>query len=187
MSTPLPGAQDDNRDDEIANILGNFTLGAGSRVRAAQAADRSAEAANRGDTQHEYPSSAHWSEPEFSSAVEAHTEEEPATAIRPYAWTGGRTRTKHILEVETLVSTSAVAASPGAGRLEHESVAELCREPRSVAEVGALLGVPIGVVKVLLGDMADLGLVSVHDTVSDNGSESHLFLMERVLSGLRRL
>ena len=41
---------------------------------------------------------------------------------------------------------------------EHRSIAELCAEPRSVAEVATLLSVPLGVAKVLLGDMANLGL-----------------------------
>ncbi|MFD0491017.1 DUF742 domain-containing protein [Saccharopolyspora spinosporotrichia] len=72
-------------------------------------------------------------------------------------------------------------------RLEHHSIAGLCQHPRSVAEIGALLGVPLGVVRVLIGDMADLGLITVHRTVSENGSTSHLDLMERVLKGLRRL
>ncbi|MER5389922.1 DUF742 domain-containing protein [Saccharopolyspora sp. NPDC002686] len=110
-----------------------------------------------------------------------------ATYIRPYAWTGGRTRSNHRLELETLVSTSEFCQPNRLQRIEHHSIAEICRHPRSVAEVGALLGVPLGVAKVLLGDMADLGLVTVHRTVSESGSTSHFMLMERVLSGLRRL
>ena len=50
---------------------------------------------------------------------------------------------------------------------EHRSIAELCAEPRSVAEVATLLSVPLGVAKVLLGDMAghlgiDVAVVDVH-------------------------
>jgi hypothetical protein len=56
-----------------------------------------------------------------------------------------------------------------------------------VAEVASLLCVPLGVAKVLLGDMAELGLVTVHKTANGGGNASHLKLMERVLSGLRRL
>jgi Protein of unknown function (DUF742) len=110
-----------------------------------------------------------------------------ATYIRPYSWTGGRTRSKQQLELETLVSTSELCQATRLERLEHHSIADLCRHPRSVAEVGAVLGVPLGVAKVLLGDMADLGLITVHHTVTENGSSSHLMLMKRVLSGLRRL
>ncbi|WP_017976862.1 DUF742 domain-containing protein [Actinopolyspora halophila] len=111
----------------------------------------------------------------------------PAASIRSYAWTGGRTKTNVELELETLVSTGA-NYRPGAPlRQEYQSVVQLCGHPRSVAEVGALLGVPFGVAKVLLADMAEQGLVDVHQTVTDSGSEPHMMLMERVLSGLRRL
>jgi hypothetical protein len=111
----------------------------------------------------------------------------PAASIRPYSWTGGRTRSDYALELETLVSVSEMCQYHRLERLEQQSIAELCRYPRSVAEIGALLGVPLGVAKVLIGDMANLGLVTVHRTVTSSGSTSHLMLMERVLSGLRRL
>ena len=119
--------------------------------------------------------------------VEASLGEELATYIRPYAWTGGRTKSKYQLELETLVSTSDLCRTANLERLEHYSIADLCQQPRSVAEVGAFLSVPLGVTKVLLGDMADLGLIVVHHTVRETGGSSHLMLMERVLSGLRRL
>jgi hypothetical protein len=115
------------------------------------------------------------------------TEDAQAASIRPYAWTGGRTKSNVRLELETLVSTSE-SYRPGLPlRLEHQSIVELCRHPRSVAEVGALLSVPLGVARVLLADMAEMGVITVHQTVTDGGSEPHLMLMERVLSGLRRL
>jgi hypothetical protein len=111
-----------------------------------------------------------------------------SAAVRPYAWTRGRTRSGLDLQIETLVSTS----SRGRDQLallqfEHRSVADLCERAHSVAEVAALLSVPLGVAKVLLGDMAGLGLVVVHRSSGSNGDTPDLALMERVLSGLRRL
>jgi hypothetical protein len=92
------------------------------------------------------------------------------------------------LAIEALVSTSPqgrdVAALPS---VEHRAVAELCRAPRSVAEVAALLSLPLGVARVLLGDMADIGLVVVHRTATSSGEVPEFGFMERVLSGLRRL
>lgn len=114
--------------------------------------------------------------------------EEPrdfASAVRPYTWTRGRTRPVYDLAVETLVSTSARGLALTS--VEHRSVAELCSAPRSVAEVAALLSLPLGVARVLLGDMADLGLVVVHRTGIDSGDVPDFTFMERVLSGLRRL
>jgi hypothetical protein len=126
-----------------------------------------------------------------SSAAEPAQWSRPATSasvVRPYTWTGGRTAPVFDLAVETLVSTSehghdvAVLTSE-----EHRAVAELCRDPRSVAEVAALLSLPLGVVRVLLADMADIGLVVVHRSANGSSNTPDLALMERVLSGLRRL
>jgi hypothetical protein len=127
----------------------------------------------------------------LSSAAEPALWSQPATSasvVRPYTWTGGRTAPVFDLAVETLVSTSehghdvAVLTSE-----EHRAVAELCRDPRSVAEVAALISLPLGVVRVLLADMADIGLVVVHRSANGSSNTPDLALMERVLSGLRRL
>jgi hypothetical protein len=111
-----------------------------------------------------------------------------AAIVRPYAWTRGRTRAAMDLRIEALVTTSELGEDiQTLTHTEHRSVAELCTEPRSVAEVATLLHVPLGVAKVLLGDMANLGLVIVHKTATGGANKAHLMLMERVLSGLRRL
>ena len=111
-----------------------------------------------------------------------------ASAVRPYTWTRGRTKSGFDLAIETLVSTSARGRAQAASlQLEHRAVAELCEQTRSVAEVAALLSLPLGVARVVLGDMAGLGVVTVHQTASSAGSAPDLALMERVLSGLRRL
>lgn len=115
-------------------------------------------------------------------------EAQDASIVRAYAWTGGRTRSNIDLEIETLVSANDQSRqSAGILQAEHQRVVELCHSPRSVAEVAALMRLPLGVVKVLLGDMAERGLVDVHQTASAGGDTPDLGLMERVLSGLRRL
>jgi hypothetical protein len=111
-----------------------------------------------------------------------------ASAVRPYAWTRGRTKSGLDLAIEALVSTSQRGRDQmGLLQMEHRSVAELCEQTRSVAEVAALLSLPLGVARVLLGDMVGLGVVTVHQTASSAGNVPDLALMERVLSGLRRL
>lgn len=118
----------------------------------------------------------------------AEAEEQSASAVRPYTWTRGRTKSGLDLAIETLVSTSQRGREQLAVlQVEHRSVAQLCEQTRSVAEVAALMSVPLGVARVLLGDMAGLGLVTVHQTASSAGNAPDLALMERVLSGLRRL
>jgi hypothetical protein len=112
--------------------------------------------------------------------------------VRPYAITGGRTKANHSLELETLISTNTgflgFGAPAATDQIELRSIVEECRSPRSVAEVAAILRVPLGVARVLISDAADADLIIVHKTVSgSDGAEAHLMLMERVLSGLRRL
>jgi hypothetical protein len=119
--------------------------------------------------------------------------DEETAIVRPYALTGGRTKANYVLELETLVSAKDSAAEgfvsqAEVAQVESLSIMEECRYPRSVAEIAAVLRVPLGVARVLISDAADAGLVTVHRTISGNdGAEAHLVLMERVLSGLRRL
>jgi hypothetical protein len=138
-------------------------------------------AAGRYETSTRY--SGYEQEPEYEDEAE-----DAAAIVRAYAWTGGRTKSDYHLEIETLVSTSERGYNAAAlAQAEHRAVASLCAQPRSVAEVAALLSLPLGVAKVLLGDMAGLGLINVHQTASTDGDKPDLALMERVLSGLRRL
>ncbi|BAW04065.1 conserved hypothetical protein [Nocardia seriolae] len=65
---------------------------------------------------------------------------------------------------------------------------ELCRESPSVAEVAARLGIPLGVARVLVADLIDAGHVRVSATLKDDSSDDERReLIERVLSGLRRI
>lgn len=108
-------------------------------------------------------------------------------SVRPYAWTRGRTWSSHSLAVEALVQTIDLGWS--ANQLdvaEYRAVAALCHSPQSTAEVAALLGLPLGVARVLLSDMVDLGLLAVNQPLAGRGVPD-VEIMERVLSGLRRL
>ena len=57
----------------------------------------------------------------------------------------------------------------------------------SVAEIAAQLRVPLGVARVIIADMVDLGLVEVLKTASADGDERDPAFLRRVLSGLQRL
>ncbi|GAA1343655.1 DUF742 domain-containing protein [Saccharothrix algeriensis] len=119
-------------------------------------------------------------------------EENPAaesgSLVRPYTRTGGRTRPDYDLAIEALVSTSERGQERDAAVLpEHRSICGLCTDTRSVAEVAALLRLPLGVVRVLIGDMASMGLVLIHQGGLVVGDRPSIEFLERVLSGLRRL
>jgi uncharacterized protein DUF742 len=126
-------------------------------------------------------------EPAYAPAVDAPAK--PARSrVRPYARTGGRTRSDHNLALEALVSTSDDGRRyRGVRSIEHRRICDLCLDTRSVAEIAAHLRLPLGVVKVLVGDMADLGLVLIHQTELILGDRSSREFMERVLQGLRAL
>src|SRR6266702_1165086 len=99
---------------------------------------------------------------------------------------GGLRPRRAELEIESLVSTTLLGELAGRQTLERRSIALLCRQPQSVAELSALLSLPLGVVRVLVGDLADEGLVQVHGPAGPGQGPSRA-LLERVLDGLRRI
>jgi uncharacterized protein DUF742 len=110
--------------------------------------------------------------------------------VRPYSRTGGRTRSNLDLAIETLVSTSDLGRARS-NQLDgtHQPIAELCAQSRSVAEVAALMRIPLGVARVLVSDMVGMGLVVVHQQAAeaDTTGGVPIALMQRVLAGLHRL
>jgi hypothetical protein len=109
--------------------------------------------------------------------------------VRPYAWTGGRTETAYDLPIEALISTNRATLQRIGRRMtsDHRAVTELCLMTRSVAEIAALMSLPLGVARIVLGDMASAGMVIVHRSDTSGGREPDLRMLERVLSGLRNL
>jgi hypothetical protein len=112
-------------------------------------------------------------------------DEDAGPLVRPYALTGGRTKAARAYPLEALVATTFMGEQYADGSSpEAQAICALCRSSRSVAEVAAHLKVPIGVARVLIGDLVREGLVLVHEA-SDDAPDT--ILLERVLSGLRRL
>ena len=137
-----------------------------------------------------------WSPPQ--TAREAPMEREPdgsdrtagPSLVRPYSRTGGRTKPGRHLDLEALVKTTISGRDAWQSPLltpEHTSVIELCSGTVSVAEIAARLAVPLGVARVIIADMVDLGLVEVMKTSASTGDERDPAFLRRVLSGLQRL
>ncbi|MEV2276916.1 DUF742 domain-containing protein [Nocardiopsis sp. NPDC049922] len=81
--------------------------------------------------------------------------------IRPYALTGGRTRPSRTdLTVTTQVVAVPVVGGPDVDP-EVELILSLCARPLSVAEVASRSGFALGVVRILVADLADQGRVVV--------------------------
>jgi Protein of unknown function (DUF742) len=121
--------------------------------------------------------------------------DEPTGAlVRPYAVTRGRTRPKLEIALEALVETTVRGRGTGSGRgggSEHQYIAAMCDGGRvqSLAEIAARMQLPLGVARVIVADMATDGLVAVYEPTSldDETDAVGTELLERVLSGLRRL
>ncbi|MCE6996698.1 DUF742 domain-containing protein [Saccharothrix sp. S26] len=137
----------------------------------------------------------HFDPPPMPAVRDREPEPEPVVQefsgplVRPYAWTGGRTSSGYDLRLETLVSLEedGIAIALRESTSEQRSIVELCATyPRSVAEVSALLSVPLGVARVLLGDLIAMGVVAVHDNAAAPAGPDFT-LLERVLVGLRNL
>jgi hypothetical protein len=107
--------------------------------------------------------------------------------VRPYTVTGGRTEPRYELAIEAMVAVAHYQdrdlslLSP-----ECQAILGLGAGWRSVAEISAVLQMPLGVARILIADMAADGLVRIHQLDHAQGRPD-IKLLERVLSGLRRL
>jgi hypothetical protein len=124
----------------------------------------------------------------------AERDEPTGALVRPYAVTRGRTRPRLEIAIEALIETTArgraAGSRPGGNHgQEQQYIATMCDgRVQSLAEIAARLHLPLGVARVLIADMAAEGLVSIHEPTSlDDNEAVGTELLERVLSGLRRL
>lgn len=109
--------------------------------------------------------------------------------VRPYTLTAGRTGTNVYLPLEAPVQTLRAARlrrwppADMAGR-----IVGLCEGSPSVAEISARLDVPVGVARVLIGDLVTSGYLRVLTTLTDRSTAvERRELIGRTLRGLRAL
>jgi hypothetical protein len=113
---------------------------------------------------------------------------EAGPVVRPYALTQGRTR--HAGEsfdlVATVIATRAAVADLGSLAPEHISVLHLARAPTTVADIASDVDLPLGVVRIILADLRELGLVAIRTpVVMAERIDKHT--LREVLNGLRGL
>lgn len=112
---------------------------------------------------------------------------EAGPVVRPYALTRGRTQAQGpALGLIDMVS----AAGPAAAKVrglgpEHRRLLDLCRRPTAVADIASETDLPLGVVRVLLGDLRERGLITITGPAAQaSAAES---VLRSVLDGLRAL
>jgi hypothetical protein len=115
-------------------------------------------------------------------------ERQPPRLVRPYALTGGRTRDLWTgLPIEALLSATPNAAAQPGQSPEQRTIVRLCTHAfQSVAEISALLKLPLGVVRVLVGELVDSGVLELYQPRHQSERPDRA-LLERVLDGLRRI
>ena len=119
-------------------------------------------------------------------------DDEAGPVVRPYAMTRGRTTSaaQHRLHLIAVVVAETQADDPEGDHTlspEHVDIVDLCRDaPQSVAELSSELDLPIGVVRVLVGDLVDAEFVHVNRPVPPAELPDESILRD-VINGLRAL
>jgi hypothetical protein len=119
------------------------------------------------------------------------TDQEAGPVVRPYALTGGRTDTAGDMVLDLIAVIAATGPVPGRAELakfnpEHRKLLGLCRTPATVADAAADIGLPLGVVRVLLSDLIQQGMITVLPRPAAR-QQASTDLLKEVLDGLRSL
>ncbi|BBZ45674.1 DUF742 domain-containing protein [Mycobacterium parmense] len=115
-----------------------------------------------------------------------------ANLVRPYTLTAGRTGTDVELPLEAPIQAlqAGLAHRWSAGD-ERGRIIRLCGQGSaspSVAEIAARLNLPIGVARVLIGDLVLSGYLRVHRTLTERSTRDERHeLIGRTLRGLKAL
>ncbi|GII94710.1 DUF742 domain-containing protein [Sinosporangium siamense] len=115
-------------------------------------------------------------------------DEAAGPVVRPFALTRGRTRSSAD-DLDLIAQVTTIRAEPNDETTlgpEQERILRLARTTTTVADLAASLTLPVGVVRVLLGDLRDHGLIRVAPPASAAPRPSERILKE-VINGLRAL
>ncbi len=106
--------------------------------------------------------------------------------VRPYVLAGGRSRpARSDLDLISIV----VAMTDRVDELvspEHAAIVRVCQRPASVAEVSAAVDLPLLLVKIMLSDLIEQGVVTFRSP-RDPSDIPNPELILAVLDGIRRL
>ena len=122
------------------------------------------------------------------SSDERWLDQDAGPVARPYTLTGGRTRPTgptRLDLVDVVIATGQQVTSVLAVGPEHQQILHLCRRPMAVVDLASDIGLPLGVIRVLLGDLAQQGMITVLQSGPKVATSEEL--LREVLAGLRAL
>ncbi|WP_210732811.1 DUF742 domain-containing protein [Streptomyces sp. RKND-216] len=111
---------------------------------------------------------------------------------RLYTVTGGRSRpdASDTLTFDLVTLVVAECDPTPAMQSEHAAILRICRHPTAVVEVAADLGLPVGIVRILLGDLLSAGRITARHPRTAAAATDRMpdpELLKQVLVGLRNL
>jgi hypothetical protein len=124
----------------------------------------------------------------MSSEDDRWTDEDAGPVSRPYTVTGGRTRprgARHFALLDVVARSTQPADFSSVGP-ERARILDLCLVPVAVADLASAIGLPLGVVRVLLDDLVHEGLIDIR-TMAPRGRVTDNRLLQKVLDGLHAL
>jgi hypothetical protein len=126
---------------------------------------------------------------ESRDAWESGEPEVEASLVRPYTLTAGRTNTRVNLPLEAPIRTLEFGPAPRwPGNDVRAKILGLGVDSPSVAEIAARLSLPLGVARVLIGDLVTQGYMRVQTTLGESVTiDERRELIGRTLRGLRAL
>jgi hypothetical protein len=116
-------------------------------------------------------------------------DDEAGPVVRPYALIRGRTRSSGDT-MDLIAMVTATGTRPAASAIvgpEQERILRLTKRAASVADLASDLDLPLGVIRVLLGDLQDQGLISVRQPAADAAPRTSERVLKEVINGLRAL
>jgi len=123
----------------------------------------------------------------MTSEGEQWLDREAGPVVRPYALIKGRTRPPRAAPglIDIVIATGETEDDAFGLGPEHRRLLSLCRRPIAVAELASDTDLPLGVVRVMLGDLRQRGLIMVAGPAQQDPVEETV--LRSVLDGLRAL
>lgn len=114
-------------------------------------------------------------------------DQEAGPVVRPYALTGGLTRPSgrqfDLLDMVGVIRRAAEDMPHLAP--EQAEVLHRCQIPAPLVDLAADLNLPVGVIRILVSDLRDRGLVTIHRAQPAGAGD--LKILQEVVDGLRRI